>query len=854
MKILKLFLIIIPIVFAGINLSSAQKSNNKSSIVGTVIDEKTREALPYVQILVKGTTVGTTTDANGNYKILNLPAGDYTIVASFIGYATITEKISLKANQKRHLDLYMEEQGMALDDVVVSANRQETIRRLAPTLVTVLGSETLVKTNSENLSQGLRFQPGLRIEDNCQNCGFNQVRINGLEGTYSQILIDSRSVYSPLIGVYGLEQIPASMIERVEVIRGGGSALFGSSAIGGVINVITKEPLRSSASLGQTITSFETAKGLSSPMYTTSMNASLVTEDHRAAVMVFGQHTKRIGLDYDGDSFTELPELRQRSFGFRSYYKTGLYSKITGEYRSMHEYRRGGDRLELAPFQSQIAEFLQHYVNGASLRYDQGTQSGKDNFSLYASAQHVLRRSYYGGGDYIGDRLDALSFDKNLEEYNKLTDEGAKKEFVEGLNTAKDELLTSLTSYGVSKGLDAQAGATYVHTFGFPMDLTIGLEATYSSLNDKSGYRPKDIEQVVNTYSNFTQLEYKTDKWNFLLGGRLDYVLLSQNGQRSIDPLLIFSPRANLRYNPIKDLSFRLSYSEGFRAPQFFDEELHVELAGGEPVARILSKDLKEERSHSVSFSTDWYKSFGPWQLNIMGEGFFTAIRDQFINSPIEKEENGIKQRTVINNKDGFAKVYGLTLDAKLAYKRIFEMQAGLTLQKSLYGTDKVLIDEEIDEKTKEVIQEQISTKDYDKTPNIYGYLTSTIRPIKDFSINLSATYTGSMLVLHEAYEGAPDGIKVYANGRFDSVIDGQRYRGTSKAELIRSNYFIDVDAKLNYEFDLSHYMKLNLSAGVQNIFNSYQKDTDMGPSRTSTYVYGPMQGRRYFVSATLNI
>ncbi len=89
-------------------------------------------------------------------------------------------------------------------------------------------------------ADGLNFQPGVRVENNCQNCGFQQVRINGLEGPYTQILVDSRPIFSAQTGVYGLEQIPANMIERVEIMRGGGSALFGSSAIAGTINIITK--------------------------------------------------------------------------------------------------------------------------------------------------------------------------------------------------------------------------------------------------------------------------------------------------------------------------------------------------------------------------------------------------------------------------------------------------------------------------------------------------------------------------------------------------------------------------------------------------------------------------------------
>ena len=79
----------------------------------------------------------------------------------------------------------------------------------------------------------MNFQSGLRVENNCGNCGTTQLRINGLEGQYSQVLLDSRPIFSSLASVYGLEQLPVAMIERVEVIRGGGSALFGANAIGG---------------------------------------------------------------------------------------------------------------------------------------------------------------------------------------------------------------------------------------------------------------------------------------------------------------------------------------------------------------------------------------------------------------------------------------------------------------------------------------------------------------------------------------------------------------------------------------------------------------------------------------------
>lgn len=849
--------LLLSLVLVALGQAQAQHSATTGSIVGTVVDASTHEALPNVQVLIKGTTIGTTTDVHGAFSIQGLAPGSYTIQARLVGYGVEESRVGIEAGNSRHLDLYLQQQSIDLDGVVVSANRQETLRRHAPSLVTVLSQEIFKKTNSENLSQGLRFQPGLRIEDNCQNCGFNQVRINGLEGAYSQILIDSRPIFSSLAGVYGLEQIPASMIERVEVVRGGGSALFGANAVGGVINVITREPLRNTASLRQSYTSFQQNKGAyTSLMPTTSFNGSLVSEDRRAAAMIFGQHSSRGIVDVDGDDFTDIPELKNRALGFRAYYKTGIYGKLTAEYRSMHEYRRGGDRLSEAPFQARIAEYLQHFVDGGSLRFDQTTAEGNDSFSLYASGQKVLRKSYYGGGNYADELLKPLI---NLPRGNAQGTDEEKKQ-AEEYQKAYDDALKALTAYGETKGFDFQGGGTYVHKFPKSLTLTVGAEGAYSTLNDKSGYRAHGIDQVTTTWSQYDQLEYSTDRWNFLLGGRFDYVRLTQGGQKSIDPLLIFSPRANVRFNPTKDLSLRLSYSEGFRAPQFFDEEMHVTLAGGEPKERVLAKDLKEERSRSLSASFDWYTTLGKgWQLNLMGEGFATWIRDKFTpdnEDGVLDPKTGRKVITIINARDGMSKVYGLSFEARLAYQRLFDLQGGVTLQRSLYGQDKVLFDADEDNPT----QAKVTTRDYERTPNLYGYLTATLRPTSALSFVLSGTYTGSMKVPHAAYEGAGD-LNLQANeldaqGHFDVVRDGMRYRGQNagSAYLHKAKPFVDLDFRVSYAISLTSLVKLTLDAGVQNFLNAYQKDTDMGPGRASDYIYGPNRPRRLYLSATFDI
>ena len=532
-----------------------------ANIIGHVLDKKTGEHLSYITIALKGTTIGTVTDATGHYFLKNLPEGNFVLEASSVGYKTISRNVSLRKGKTLEENFELKEDAVALDGVVVSANRSVTKRRLAPTLVNVVDMKMFENTNSPTLSQGLNFQPGVRVETNCQNCGFQQVRINGLDGPYTQILIDSRPIFSALSGVYGLEQIPANMIERVEVMRGGGSALFGSSAIAGTINIITKEPLRNSGQLAHTLTSIG---GSSSFDNNTSLNASLVTDNHRAGLYVFGQNRHRDAYDHDGDGYSEMPKLKNQTVGFRSFLKTSTYSKLTFEYHHLQEFRRGGNLLNRPPHEADIAEQIQHSINGGGLKFDYFAPNEKHRLTVYTSAQHTDRDSYYGSK-------------KDQNAYGKTTD---------------------LTFIG---------GSQYVYSFGkclfMPADLTAGLEYNRDNLKDDMWGYNRYTKQTVNIGSAFLQNEWKNEKWSILLGGRLD--------KHNLIDHVIFSPRANLRFNPSEDINLRLSYSSGFRAPQAFDEDLHIENVGGTVSMIERAKNLKEEKSQSFSASADMYHRFG---------------------------------------------------------------------------------------------------------------------------------------------------------------------------------------------------------------------------------------------------
>ena len=191
---MKSYFLLLSLLFGSLTVyaDSTAKKETEAILIGHVIDSRSGEHLPFITITIKGTTLGTTTDASGHYLLGNLPVGrPLTIVAQSIGYKPAEQIVTLSGNSTTELNFELEEQAVDVDKVVVEVDRNSVIRKETPSLVNILNSKLFERTNAVCLADGLSFQPGVRVEDGCQNCGFTQVRINGLDGHYSQILLDS---------------------------------------------------------------------------------------------------------------------------------------------------------------------------------------------------------------------------------------------------------------------------------------------------------------------------------------------------------------------------------------------------------------------------------------------------------------------------------------------------------------------------------------------------------------------------------------------------------------------------------------------------------------------------------------
>lgn len=757
---MKNYIVMLVLACVSMSLYAVNPIKEGNMIAGHVIVKGTEESIPFATVMILGTNRGAVSNEEGQFEFRKLAAGKYTLRVQVMGYKTQEKTITVSAEATSVVHFQMEEESFMTDEVVVSANRNEVSRKAAPVVVNVMSAKLFETVNSTDLAKSLNFQSGLRVENNCQNCGFPQVRINGLEGPYSQILINSRPIISALSGVYGLEQIPVNMIERVEVVRGGGSALFGANAVGGTINIITKDPINNSFQVASTMSNMN---GKSWEQYMGG-NVSLVAKDNSYGIALYETYRNRNPYDADGDGFSELGKLNMNTFGMRAYYRPNYFSRINVEYHTTNEFRRGGNKFNLQPHESDITEQTKHIINSGGLSYDR-YWGEKHKMSVYGSIQHTDRNSYYGAQQ-------------------------------------------DMNAYGKTNDLTWVVGGMYVGNMDrclfAPATFTGGVEYQSNSLHDvMTGYH-RDMQQDVRIAGGFVQNEWRLNRWTMLVGARLD--------KHNLIDHPIFSPRVNFLYKPSDNLQARLTYSTGFRAPQAYDEDLHVTAVGGEGVQIRLADGLREERSNSFSGSVDWSFPMGHWQSNILLEGFYTDLHHVFVLEDIGLDENGdkIKER---RNGSG-AKVYGVNLDAKVAHGREAQLQLGFTVQRSRYNRAEIWTSEGEEEQT---------TKRMPRTPDYYGYFTFTSAPLKSFDFSLSGTYTGKMIVPHMA-----------------GYIEKSRIEHTPQ--------FVDLNLKLNYTFVLKDHIKMQVNGGVQNIFNSFQKDLDKGEFRDAGYFYGPTQPRTYFV------
>ncbi|MAD97828.1 MAG: TonB-dependent receptor [Flavobacteriaceae bacterium] len=753
-------------------------------VSGKVVS-KSGEPIPFASVYIENEKIGTATNIDGYYE-LELPEGTYTLYARSQGFRTLSKKIQLN-NSTLTINFELFEDLLNLDEVVVSATRNRVERKKAPVIVSTLSPRLLTATQSLSIADGLNYAPGVRVEANCQNCGFTQVRLNGLDGGYTQVLLNSRPVFTSLIGVYGLEQISTNIIEKVEVVRSGGSALYGSNAIAGTVNVITKDPVLNTWEVGS---NFALIRGEAIDQ-NLNFNTSVVSDDLTSGISLFGTNRNRDSYDANGDGFTELVKIRNTTLGGKAFLKPTDLSRLSVNLNVIQEYRRGGDRLDLAPQFTDIAEELRHdtFIGGAD--YEISSKDNSEKFQVYTSVSRTNRDSYYGG---LG-----------------------------GERTRQDSILAN-NAFGKTKDLAWVNGIQYTKKLNNNDVLTLGSEYNHSNTEDRIAGYNRLIDQTVNSFGTYAQYEWKpSNRFTALIGGRLDNVSVKGNYtvgsiNRNVDiNKTAFSPRLTVSYKLNNSLKFRGGYARGFRAAQAFDEDLHISSVGGEPQFVILSDNLQTEFSNAYTGSFNYSKNINLLQLDFLVEGFYTTLENPFtlVSTGAALPNGSIIEE--VRNGSG-ARVFGSNFEFGVSPNQKWQFQLGGTLQAAQYNDPQILF-----ESTGAPGETDIVIDEFVRNPNFYGYLNATWIPSKEFTVDLTGTYTGSMIV--------------------PRVISD-----TGFLQLNEVNPFLDLNLKLEHHFDFSENFMTTLSLGVKNMFDSFQDDFDSGPGRDSDYIYGPIAPRTFFI------
>ena len=715
------------------------------SIKGQIVDWDTNYIEKAVVIIPElGKSVET--DERGAFEITQIPQGSYHLEVYAEGFLDYRSDVfDLEANRTGYNIVLTKS---LTEEVVVTATRTQKLFSETPVKIAVITREDIEKKAPSNLADMLYQTTGVRVENDCQNCNFTQVRINGMEGKYTQILIDSSPVVSAMTGVYGLEQIPAEMLDRIEIIKGGGSALYGGNAVAGVINVLTKEPEEN-----KTFLKLHQESISSKPFTNLGFRSSLVSKDYNTKAYLFGSYQDREPVDLNDDAFSELGTISNTSFGVNLYnYFTGVDGKLKLNLFRIFEERRGGDLFGNPPHEANTAEWIKTNQIGFSSDWNHYL-SDKLHYNLSFSYVDAKRDTYYGSN-------------KDPNAYG----------------TTKNPLLF------LNSQVNYQAGT---HVF------SMGAQYKRDEIRDEATGYNRIIEEVYHESGLFLQDDFQLGRLFSILTG------LRLNRHTALDRM-IFTPRLSVLVNLSRDLGFRTSFSTGFRAPQVFDEDLHITQVGGEGMMVVNSADLREEKSYSLNSGFDFGKQLDSNLIQFSVEAFFNKLTNTFILHEIERIENArIFERI---NGSG-SKVYGLSIDFGLVLGPRFSLSSGWTFQRS-----------KLDEP-----EPDFGSREFFRTPDAYGFVNLSLKNKKWANLLLSGEYTGSMIVPHYA-----------------GYIEEDRLETTPS--------FWVVNLKLQRPINITQSSSVSVSLGVHNLLNSYQEDLDKGIDRDSGYVYGPAKPRSFYL------
>jgi outer membrane receptor for ferrienterochelin and colicins len=509
-------------------------------VSGTVRSEG--KPLAYATVTLKKTNYGTYSQEDGRFELANIPPGTYALNVSFLGYESYEEQVVVKDKETITLNIALREQAGLLDEVVVTGTLKEVSRLESLVPVEVYTPAFFKKNPTPNIYEALQNINGVRPQLNCQVCNTGDIHINGLEGPYTMVLIDGMPIVSSLATVYGLSGIPNSMVERIEIVKGPASSLYGSEAIGGLINIITKNPLNAPlVSADVMATSWQE--------YNIDLGIKLKAGEKLSILTGANYYNYDELIDNNGDNFTDVA-LQERISVFQKWSfarKSNRLFTLAGRYYyenrwggelGWNETYRGGNEIYGESIYTERTEFLSAYQLPT-----------KEKLLFSTSFNSHDQNSVYGDLAYLAKQKIAfgqLTWDKQLGNHDLLLGTALRYTFYDDNTPA---------------------------TGGGPDD-------------------PQNNPDEIWLPGLFVQDEVVLHpQHKLLLGLRYDY---------NEDHGNIFTPRFAYKWSLNDRSNLRLNAGTGFRVVNLFTEE-HAALTGAREV--IIAEQLAPEQSYNLNLN-----------------------------------------------------------------------------------------------------------------------------------------------------------------------------------------------------------------------------------------------------------
>ncbi len=606
---------------SGTVLESAEPA---CSFTGTVRDTL-GNSIPDATVLLEESGQVAITNELGRFCFRSIPEGPLTLMATYSGFE---EKwIQGIKDGDEPVEIILEPARIRESVTVTAATRTEKRLEDVPIRTEVVMPEIISMSSSKTLADAVEFTPGIRVENSCQNCNFSSIRMLGLQGPYTQILFDGQPTMSSLAQVYGVEHIPAQMVDRVEIVKGGGSSIYGSGSVGGVINIISHTPSRNSVHLEY---SSDWVSG--TPVQSFGATADWISESRDTFLTAYTQNNNTNPMDFNDDAITEISDRKLSTSGIRfgqNFFDQS--AKLTVDLSYMWEDRRGGSNLDVPKDRAMLTEWVSSKRTALGSSWFHSPNTDMD-YRLSFSLANTNRDTYYGSNQ-----------DPN--------------------------------AYGVSENplwlIDGQ-----VNNYLGSHILSWGGQFRSDSIRDT---QPAYNRTTDETYRNVGA--YIQDDWFFLDGFELVYGFRVDKHSALEDAIM--SPRAALMWSPSPEIRIRSSIATGFLAPQVFDEDLHITQVNGE--GQIIRNDpgLKEESSTTYMVGMEWRPILGPGNALLELNGFDTEIKDLFLSVADDLPDTEEYEFTRVNY--GEASIYGAELNFGYGVPNFFQLEFGVVEQRAKF-------------------------------------------------------------------------------------------------------------------------------------------------------------------------